>query len=93
MSSGQGECCHNGQGFGMKEMGASLFKKHCLTVVDEVHAKRKSAVITKHGKPVAKLVPADINTDDIYNIMAGKGAITGDIVSVCMSEEEWGELK
>jgi antitoxin (DNA-binding transcriptional repressor) of toxin-antitoxin stability system len=50
-------------------------------------------VITKHGKPVAKLVPADKNADDIYNFMAGKGTIAGDVVSPAMSDEEWGELK
>jgi len=50
-------------------------------------------VITKHGMPVAKLVPADKNIDEIYNFLAGKGAITGDVVSPAISDEEWGELK
>lgn len=77
----------------MKTMAAGSFKVHCLAVMDEVQAKRESVVITKHGKPVAKLVPAGKNTDDIYNFMAGKGAIAGDIVSPAMSDEEWGELK
>jgi len=42
---------------------------------------------------VSKLVPADKDIDDIYNFLAGKGAITGDIVPLALSEEEWGELK
>jgi len=46
----------------------------------------------KPGKPVAKLVPADWNIDDIYNFMAGKGAVAGDVVSQAVSDEEWGEL-
>jgi len=77
----------------MKRMAAGAFKVHCLAVMDEVQAKRESVVITKHGKPVAKLVPADKNIDDIYNFLVGKGAITGDVVSPALSEEEWGELK
>jgi antitoxin (DNA-binding transcriptional repressor) of toxin-antitoxin stability system len=77
----------------MKRMAAGSFKVHCLAVMDEVQAKRESVVITKHGKPVAKLVPADKDVDDIYNCLAGKGAITGDVVSPAISEEEWGELK
>jgi prevent-host-death family protein len=77
----------------MKRMAAGSFKAHCLAVMDEVQAKRESVVITKHGKPVAKLVPADKDVDDIYNFLAGKGAITGDVVSPAISEEEWGELK
>jgi prevent-host-death family protein len=77
----------------MKKMAAGSFKVHCLAVVDEVQTKPETVVITKHGKPVAKLVPADKNTDDIFNFMAGKGAIAGDIVSPALSDEEWGELK
>jgi prevent-host-death family protein len=65
----------------MRKMAAGSFKVHCLAVMDEVQAKRETVVITKHGKPAAKLVPADKNIDDIYDFLAGKGAITGDVVS------------
>jgi len=77
----------------MKKMAAGAFKVHCLAVMDEVHSKRETVLITKHGKPVAKLVPADANTDDIYNFLAGRGVIAGDIVSPALSDKEWGELK
>ena len=62
----------------MKTMSASVFKIRCLAVIDEVQAKRQTVLITKHGKPVAKLVPA--GKDTIYNSLAGKGAIAGDII-------------
>ena len=74
-------------------MAAGSFKIHCLSVMDEVQAKRETVLITKHGKPVAKLVPADKGVDDIYNFLAGKGTIVGDIVSPAISLDEWGELK
>jgi len=61
--------------------------------MDEVQAKRESVLTRKHGKPVAKLVPADKNIDDIYNFLAGKGAVAGDVVSPALSEEEWEKLK
>jgi prevent-host-death family protein len=77
----------------MKKMPAGSFKIHCLAVMDEVQAKRETVVITKYGKPVAKLVPADENTDEIYNFLAGKGAIAGDVVASAISGEDWGELK
>jgi len=77
----------------MKKMAAGSFKIHCLAVMDEVQAKRETVVITKHGKPVAKLVPADNNTDDIYNFLAGKGVVVGDLVGPALSDEDWGELK
>ena len=74
----------------MKKMAAGAFKIHCLSVMDEVQAKRETIVITKRGKPVAKLVPADPDADDIYDFLAGKGAITGDVVSPVISPDEWG---
>lgn len=77
----------------MKKMAAGAFKVHCLSVMDEVQAKRETVLITKHGKPVAKLVPADKDTDDISNFLAGKGSITGDVVGPAMSGDEWGELE
>ena len=77
----------------MKKMAAGSFKAKCLAVMDEVQAKHETAVITKRGKPVSKLVPLNTETDDIYNFLAGKGTITGDIVSPAIFPEEWGELK
>jgi len=77
----------------MKKMAAGSFKANCLAVMDEVQAKHETVVITKRGKPVAKLVALNTETDDIYNFLAGKGTITGDIVSPAISPEEWGELK
>ena len=43
----------------MKKMAAGEFKVHCLAVMDEVQSRREAVLITKRGKPVAKLVPAD----------------------------------
>ena len=77
----------------MKKMAAGSVKANCLAVMDEVQAKHETVVITKRGKPVAKLVPLNTETDEIYNFLAGKGTITGDIVSPAISPEEWGELK
>jgi antitoxin (DNA-binding transcriptional repressor) of toxin-antitoxin stability system len=61
--------------------------------MDVVQAKREAVVITKHGKPVAKLVPVEADADGIFNFLAGKGAVVGDVVSPALSPEEWGELK
>lgn len=77
----------------MKKIAAGNFKVHCLALMDEVQAKREAVLITKHGKPVAKLVPAGKDSDDIYDFLAGKGSIAGDVVSPAMSARDWGELK
>lgn len=77
----------------MKIMPAGEFKTNCLAVMDEVKAKREAVVITKHGEPVAKLVPLDVDQDDIFGFFRGKGSITGDVISSALSSEEWGNLK
>ena len=76
----------------MKKMGAGEFKAHCLSVMDEVQAKREAVVITKRGKPVAKLVPVDREKDDIFGLFAGIVRVTGDIVSPALAPDEWGDL-
>ena len=41
----------------MKAMAAGKFKNTCLKVLDEVAKTKSSLVITKRGRPIARLVP------------------------------------
>jgi len=77
----------------MKTVAAGSFKAQCLAIMDEVQATHEAVVITKHGKPVAKLVPMGDAADEIYDFLAGKGKIAGDAVQPALSSKEWGELK
>ena len=77
----------------MKKIAAGTFKAKCLAVMDEVQAKREAVVITKRGKPIAKLVPLETSADEIFDFLRGKGSIAGDIVSPALSPDEWGELR
>jgi prevent-host-death family protein len=76
----------------MKKIGAGAFKTNCLAIMDEVQKKRETVLITKRGKPVAKLVPVSDEKDDIFGFLEGKGFVTGDVVSPILSLEEWGNL-
>lgn len=38
---------------------ASEFKARCLALLDDVAKHRTEIVVTKHGRPVARLVPID----------------------------------
>jgi prevent-host-death family protein len=76
----------------MKHMAAGEFKARCLAVMDEVLRTGEAVLITKHGKPVAKLVAADNPMDDVFGFMTGKVKIVGDIVGPVTPLEDW-ELK
>jgi antitoxin (DNA-binding transcriptional repressor) of toxin-antitoxin stability system len=41
----------------MKSIAAGKFKNVCLKMLDDIAASKTSVVITKRGRPVAKLVP------------------------------------
>ena len=74
----------------MKRIAASKFREKCLTLLDSIGP--EGIIITKRGKPVAKLVPVDKEKDDIFGFFKGKIEIKGDIVSPAFSPEEWGDL-
>jgi prevent-host-death family protein len=73
----------------MKTMGAGEFKARCLKVMDQVRATREPVLITKRGRPVAKLVPVDRRGDDIFGCLKGVMEIVGDIESPVVAPEEW----
>jgi len=61
---------------------AGEFKAKCLGLLDEVQRQRKEIVITKRGKPVAKLVPVkEDRTESFIGSMQGTMEIVGDIIS------------
>jgi prevent-host-death family protein len=70
-------------------MPAVQFKAQCLAVMDQVLHSGESVLITKHGKPVAKLVPADKQADDLFGYMVGKVKIVADIVNPITPLEDW----
>lgn len=70
------------------QIGAGQFKAQCLQLMDQVQQSRKEIVITKHGKPVAKLVPVEESaTQSVFGYLQGTVEIVGDIVSSL--EEDW----
>jgi prevent-host-death family protein len=59
---------------------ASEFKAKCLAVLDEVERTRQAVVITKRGKPIAKLVP-HVEQRNARGILKDELFIVGDIIS------------
>jgi prevent-host-death family protein len=64
-----------------KYVAATEFKANCLRLMDEVAQQRRPIIITKRGKPVAKLVPVEEEPIDLFGRMAGSIKICGDIIN------------
>jgi len=75
-------------------MPAGQFKAKCLAVMDEVQAKRVPVLVTKNGKPVAKLVPLDLpeGEDPLDAFYYGKIEMVGDPFVPLYSDEELEEF-
>ena len=76
----------------MKTMPAAEFKAKCLRVMEEVNKYRAPVVITKKGRAVAKLVPADSPAIDAFGCMAGTARIVGDVEAPVLAPEDWKAL-
>src|SRR5882757_7358379 len=70
---------HIDRGIVMQKMAAAQFKAQCLAVMDQVSQSGRPVVITKHGKPVVKVIPANEGEDEIFGALAGIARIKGDI--------------
>jgi prevent-host-death family protein len=77
----------------MKQVAAAKFKAQCLTLMEDVRKTRQTIVITKRGKPIAKLAPLDDVKDDFIGRLDGMFEIVGDIESPLEPLEAWDALK
>ncbi|MDO8667032.1 MAG: type II toxin-antitoxin system prevent-host-death family antitoxin [Gemmatimonadales bacterium] len=69
---------------------AGQFKARCLELMDRVRAQGGEIVITKHGEPVAKLVPVEtpLQPESGFGCMKGTITIFGDIIAP-VEDEDW----
>ena len=54
----------------MRQLNASKFKEQCLALLD--HLGPEGIIITKHGKPIAKLLPIARESAQLIGSMKGK---------------------
>ena len=68
----------------MRQINASKFKEQCLSLLDNLQP--EGVIVTKHGKPVAKLIPISSDCAGLIGSLKGKIEIKGDIFS---TGERW----
>ena len=65
---------------------ASRFKAECLAVLDQVEQMRISVTITKHGRPIARVVPLD---DKLRSTVGSVRLIAEDDAAYYSTGESW----
>ena len=68
----------------MATVGAAKFKEQCLSLLDNLEP--EGLVITKHGRPVALVIPYERRSTLLIGSLAGKIAIKGDLLT---TGEHW----
>jgi prevent-host-death family protein len=68
----------------MKTVGAAKFKEQCLALLDQLDS--DGLVITKHGKPVAKLIPFERQSSALIGALEDKIEVRGNVFS---TGESW----
>lgn len=70
------------------EISTTQFQKQCLQFVEDVHVQHTEIVITKHGKPWAKLIAAEgTGSHPFLGSFVGVGTTVDDLLEPF--EDEW----
>ncbi len=79
----------------MIEVSISEFKAKCLALLEQVRKTREPIRVTRHGKPVAEVVPPGPVMDRKSWLASIKGTATikGDIISPAHDRDEWEMLR
>jgi prevent-host-death family protein len=75
-----------------KKIAAAKFKATCLALLDEVQTSGQEVIVTKYGKPVAKLVSVEPKDIEEFNSLKGTVTYNDDIVKP-LGKEVWGDLQ
>src|SRR5512134_3891837 len=67
----------------MRQIGAAKFKEQCLALMDRVGP--EGIVITKRGRPVAKLIPIRAESSVLIGSLRGRLKVKGSILSTGLS--------
>lgn len=66
-------------------VSASVFKARCLALLDEVESTHRPLIVTKHGQPVARVVPIEATTVVVGSVTL----LAGNDVDYFSTDEAW----
>lgn len=68
-----------------KTVPAGKFKAQCLAILDRVAESGEAIVVTKRGKPVARVVPV---RPEVHPVLAGSVTFHGDVIGPILDDWE-----
>jgi prevent-host-death family protein len=74
-------------------VAVSEFKTHCLRLVEKVARERRELIVTKRGKPIARVVPmGEVSANEVLTRLRGT-LIGGDRVEDFDTRTVWGAMR
>ena len=70
-----------------RKVAATEFKERCLALLEEVRQTRQSLLVTRHGKPVAEILPYVPKSGGSTNPL--KGSILSQSDLIAPLDERW----
>ena len=79
----------------MDEIAVSKFKATCLAALDRVRRTGRPLRVTRFGRPLADVVPAQpVERGSAWlGAMKGRGRVAGDLVAPVAGHNEWDALR
>ncbi|MGM0453649.1 MAG: type II toxin-antitoxin system Phd/YefM family antitoxin [Thermodesulfobacteriota bacterium] len=73
------------------EINAAEFRSKCFTLLEQVKTTHKEIIITKRGKPIAKLTHiAEVDEKDLLlGALSGWGKTVCDLTEPVVDAEDW----
>ncbi len=73
------------------EINAAEFRTKCFKILDQVNTTHREIVITKRGKPIAKIVHIDQanQKEPLIGALAGTGRTLGDLTEPVTDSKDW----
>ena len=73
------------------EINAAEFRIKCFKILEQVKTTHQEVIITKRGKPIAKLshIPQKEEKDPLLGVLSGWGRTVGDLTEPVADPDEW----
>lgn len=78
----------------MKAIAVTEFKAHCLSLLEAVARTGEPLLVTKRGKPLARVLPSGVEAACPQETLAGTVTIIGDVIaSVLPPATAWNAVR